>query len=159
MFRNARAAAWPILCCLAATTGCEKEEEPRAYNMSPDQLYREIEAIRELRPQEQSLRLAALRVGDWSSAEGSALCSFANEDGVLLMADQKRAVARIAGHLMNLQAGGPVDVLGGFYRAGRFTISIGAPRGANPGRHRIAVSLRDEEPWETAGTWSCRRRG
>ena len=127
--------------------------------MTPEELYREIEAIREARPQEQAFRLSPLRAGDWNAALGSPVCSFANESGVLLMADASKAVARIAGRPITLRAAGPVDASAGFYRAGALTVSVAAPRSEKPGRHRIAASLARETPWEVEGTWSCVRRG
>lgn len=133
MCRSARrAAVLPILCLMTATTACGGEEEPRASTMTPEQIHREIEAVHQARPKEQSFRLSPLRAGDWNAASGSAVCSFATPGGVLLLADRTRAVARIGRNLLNLTAGGPIDASAAFYRAGRSTISIGAPKTSRP---------------------------
>lgn len=157
MCRSARrAAALPILCLFAAATACG-EDEPRASTMTAEQLHREIEAVHQARPKEQSFSLSPLRVGDWNAASGPPACSFATPGGVLLLADRSKAVVRVGRNLPNLAAAGPVDASGGFYRAGRMTISIGAPKTAGPGRHSIAASFAGAS-WRSEGTWSCNGR-
>ena len=159
MSRSARrAAALPILCLAAATAGCG-EGEPRAATMTPEQIHREIEAVHQARPKEQqSFRLSPLRVGDWDSASRPPACSFATAGGVLLLADQTRAVIRIGQNLLNLEAAGPIDPSGAFYRAGRTTISIGAPKTSRPDQHSLAASVAGQS-LRTAGTWSCNGGG
>ncbi|HEV2079048.1 MAG TPA: hypothetical protein VGR19_04000 [Allosphingosinicella sp.] len=125
--------------------------------MTPEQIHREIEALHQARPKEQSFRLSPLRVGDWDPASGPPACSFATAGGVLLLADQSRAVVRIGRNLLNLAAAGPIDASGAFYRAGQSTISIGAPKTAKPDEHSLAASVADQS-WRTAGTWSCNGR-
>jgi hypothetical protein len=123
--------------------------------MTPEQIHREIEALHQARPKEpQSFRLTPLRAGDWDSASGPPACSFATPGGVLLLADRTRAVSRIGRNLLNLAAAGPVDSSGAFYRAGRSTLSIGAPKTAKPDEHSLAASVAGRS-WRTAGTWSC----
>ncbi len=156
MCRSARrAAALPLLCLAAATTGCGGEGEPRAATMTAEQIHREIEAVHQARPKEpQSFRLSPIRAGDWNSASGPPACSFATPGGVLLLADRTRAVIRVGRNLLNLPAAGPTDPSGAFYRAGRTTISIGAPKTARPDQHSLAASVAGLS-WSTAGTWSC----
>jgi len=126
--------------------------------MTPEQIHREIEAVHQARPQEQSFRLSPLRSGDWNAASGSPVCSFATPGGVLLLADQTRAVARIGRNLLNLTAAGPIGASGAFYRTGRAMISVGAPKTARPDQHILAASFPGQS-WRTAGTWSCNGTG
>lgn len=152
-----RAAALPILCSIAMTA-CGSEEEPRASTMTPEQLHREIEALHQAQPKEQSFRLSPLQAGDWNAAAGQPACSFARQEGVLLLADRNKAVLRIGRNLITLPAAGPVDASGAFYRGGRITVSLGAPRTARPDQHRIAASSAGES-WRADGTWSCKGGG
>lgn len=123
--------------------------------MTPEQIHREIEALHQARPKEQqSFRLSPLRAGDWGSASGPPACSFATPGGVLMLADKGRTVIRIGRNLLNLAAAGPVDSSGAFYRAGASTVSIGAPKTAQPDEHSLAASVAGRS-WRTAGTWSC----
>ena len=151
---------------LVLLSGCQSQSTP-ADRMNDEELAKAIEqaaGVKEDRSAISQAQLLALQEGDADSPfEASAICSFSNTAGVLVLATPQQALVRLESGAVVLPAAGPVAPDGAFFRADAVSVSIGLgtaigelPRIAAGGAE-ARITARDQRDTSVRGSWNCKR--
>jgi hypothetical protein len=162
-FRNILLACALPLCLLLSA--CQSQSVP-AERMNDEELAKAIEqsaGLKEDRDAEPPARLLALQERDVGGPfKLSAICSFSNAAGMLILATPKQALVRFDGGPAVLPAAGPVIPDGGFFRAGSTSLSVGLgarisdlPRIAAGGAE-ARITIPDRREATVRGSWTCK---
>ena len=153
-----------LLLCLLLS-GCQSQSVP-AERMNDEELAQAIEqaaGLKEDHTAQRQAQLLPLRERDVNGPfKASAVCSFSNAAGMLILATPQQALVRFDSGAAVLPAAGPVVPDGGFFRAGSTSLSVGLgariselPRIAAGGAEaRIAAPNRREA--SLRGSWNCK---
>ena len=162
--RGRSCAAVALLFPLSA---CGSSPPQPADRMSADELTRTIERLSTPQPLAKPVavnpQLRPLLASDIDATiRDAAICSFANAEGVLLLASRNEAIARVDQARVLLSSSAPVAPDGGYFTAGPVRISVGLAAGVTE-LDRIAAGraearlLLDPRPDQSAfGSWTCK---
>jgi hypothetical protein len=149
----------------ASLSGCQSQSVP-AERMSEEELAQAVEqaaGVKEKEAVERQAQLLPLQKGDADSPfKASAVCSFSNAAGVLILATPQQALVRLESGALVLPAAGPVIPDGAFFRADAVSLSVGLgattselPRIAAGGAE-ARITARDQRDASVRGSWNCR---
>ena len=150
----------------ASLSGCDSQPVP-AERMNDEQLAKAIEQAAGVKEDPAAIKPAQLLPLQESDADStfkeSAICSFSNAAGVLILATPQQAVVRLDGRAIVLPAAGPVIPDGGFFRADAVSLSVGLgarvselPRIAAGGAG-ARITARNRREATVRGSWNCKR--
>ena len=160
-----RAVALGAATALLALAGCGGDDSGEATDEAANSLANFTEALPEgkERPPLPGL-LPVARDELQGVLQGSPLCDFGAGDDLLFVAAADGAVARVNGRIVRFAAEAPAGPTGGFFRAGRFSISIGrisevgVPSGPTmswPARLILTDRAEDHSVIRRVGAWRC----
>jgi len=154
----------PLLALLAASCGGKDEPDEAAGDPSPAELAARLDAVSQLpNEDEREARPRLTPIDDGEVPDeyrAGPACRLSGGAGLLLVAAQPGAVAKIDGRAIRLVTAGPVGPSGGFWKAPGVTISVGARPGTNADGTAspagVTVGGADDKPiqkWEA--NWVC----
>ncbi|MDP8913116.1 MAG: hypothetical protein M3N39_06030 [Pseudomonadota bacterium] len=134
--------------------------------MSEEELARAVEQAAGIKDNEAVVRapeLLPLQDGDADRPfKASAVCSFSNAAGVLILATPQQALVRLESGAVVLPAAGPVIPDGAFFRADAMSLSVGLgamtselPRIAAGGAE-ARITARNRRDASVRGSWNCK---
>ena len=149
----------------ASLSGCESQSAP-AERMNDEELAQAIEQAAGLKGSEaarKEAQLLPLQEGDADSPfKESAVCSFSNAAGLLILATPQQALVRLDSGAVMLPAAGPVIPDGAFFRADAISLSVGLgariselPRIAAGGAE-ARITARNQSETSVRGSWNCK---
>jgi hypothetical protein len=147
------------------TASCRRSEQDQPV-LPPDQLANAIENVRVEKKVVPSppKRLAFLLLADLARVGAGVRCTLSQNGRTLLVAGGARALARVDGHPLFLDAAGAIDASAAFFKAPGVTISIGrhdvvAPQADAPGiAWPVGVTvggMLNVEDEKIDARWSC----
>ena len=150
---------------LWALSGCQSQSPP-ADQMNGEELTRAIEQAAGLKQDQAAIKPAQLLPLQENDADRrfkeSAVCSFSNAAGVLILATPQQALARLDSGAVVLPAAGPVIPDGAFFRADALSLSVGLgariselPRIAAGGAE-ARITARNRRETSVRGSWNCK---
>ena len=92
----------------------------------------------------------------------SAICSFSNSAGVLILATPQQALVRLDGDALVLPAAGPVIPDGAFFRSDAISLSVGLGAGTTElpriaaGGAEARITARNRRETSARGSWNCK---
>ncbi len=153
-----------VLLLWASLSGCQSQSTP-AERMNEEELARAIEQAAGVEKQAviRPVQFLALQESDANSPfKASAVCSFSNAAGVLILATPQQALVRLDSGAVVLSAASPVAPDGAFFRADAMSLSVGLgaatselPRIAAGGAE-ARITAQNRRDASVRGSWNCK---
>jgi hypothetical protein len=154
-----------LLAVLTASCGGEDEAERATENLTSDELANRLDSISQV-PRDPEEKAAPRRLCLLPPAEvppeylAGRACRLSEGAGLLLIAAEQGAVAKVDGRALRLTTAGPVGPSGGFWEAPGVSISIGARPGVNSdgtaSRAGVTVGGAKDKPIQRQeANWLC----